>query len=162
MKQLYEDHKHIIKAMVLKSMNKSTVANKHTLYKELIAEGNLIFAECAARYDGLGNFDKYLSTSLYLKLLRCNKRENDWLNYLFEDYAFIVDSTTSFLDKDPLYFITEGLSDDAKIVVEETLEIFPKQGRKKKILCDHFKKTFGWKRKRVMESFYEIKRVLAT
>lgn len=160
MEQLYKDHKHIIEAISKKFV--SCYGNQGTLLEDLMSEGNLTFVECVLKFDSdKGNFNTYLASALYKDLLLYKRKELKENHFMCDNFVEIVNSAHEFLDEDPLYFITNGISNDAEIIIEATLKIFPQKGRKRTVLYNYLRKTFGWRQRRILSGFNEIEGILA-
>lgn len=161
MENLYKQNSHIIKKMSKKLSNITGFD-----YEELEAEGNLIFCECVQNFDpSRGEFEKYLSNTLYYKLYIYVKRENNFIYSTeaeenFPEFSVNDNFTSEKVD-------IEKLTNDSKHVIEiimnPEIKFFTNTGRPshcKTTIQKYLQNTLNWKRKRVLSCFKEIQTAL--
>jgi hypothetical protein len=160
--QLYNDHKRIIKAMASKAASYSGLEKD-----DLECEGNLIFCECAEKYDPeKGNFENYLSRALRQSFSRYVKKENRYYDMLkHSDDAKIEEYSCreNFAIVEDYY---NKLSADCKKIYELIfspevhIERMANGNRITQRKLEKYLRSEGWKFSRIQSAFTEIKNVL--
>jgi len=175
MEQLYNDNYKIINGM---SRTISILINVN--YNEIEAQANLVFCECANKYNEcIGQFSKYLSNALYFSLYAYAKEiqhdndhfstdaDNDWYEQLNmsntineirtklsynPDYSSIIDATFKNLSNDAQY--VKNIIFDNSIPLPNKIctgkTQWTKNSLRKHLLSE------GWKIKRIIHAFNEI------
>jgi hypothetical protein len=173
--QLYNENKDMIKKM------SSTIAMlTHIERNEIEAQGNLIFCECAKKYDQeKGNFSAYLSNALYFSLYRyaCNVADDrDYHSIDTESSYFYHDISWSEISEkieiklsytpdytDIIEATFANLSNDARYITDIILT--NKINKKHKIYKTSVNTTDiqkyllseNWNRARIRQAFYNIR-----
>ena len=168
MEKLYKEHGHIIKKMATQISRRSGIERE-----ELECQGNLIFCECASRYDqNKGEFSHYLTTTLHFELFKYARELNSDNSEEFNPDFSAAETCTP--EKLTIAAITlENMSRDAKMVaalVLNPVHVFPEERKlfrerkdrdshevkiHKKALKNHLK-SMSWTRSRIDRTFSEI------
>jgi hypothetical protein len=164
MEKLYRENSTLIKKMSNKISGITGIERE-----ELEAQANLIFCECAQKYDSSrGEFSKYLSSIIYRELYKYAKSEK---NITEQSYSEPEEKINSLSSNDN--FTIQGidikeLSEDSQYVYELILspEIkFVTNSYKKERITknriEKFLRNEGWKYPRIKNCFNEISIVLS-
>lgn len=171
--KMYKESVEIIQAMSAK-ISRSTGLDKD----DIECQGNLIFCECAERYDqSRGEFSKYLTNALYFGLFKYVKEilefqditSADYDNDIPEiksskdilklsvnpDYSKIVNATFENLSPDSKYIMGLTLDPEVEFKTEKYHSSRITKHKLKKYLREQ-----GWKYQRIFDAFSEIKTVV--
>lgn len=154
--KLYDQNKHIINSM---SNRIFSIVDGKIERKEIISEANLIFCECMNTFDKhKGEFDKYLSTSLYRLLWKFAKKECFYLNQILsEPVEVIIDIKKIHEDHNPFFIFFDSLHKDTQKVIKIILKTGKKNQRE---LRKTVKEELSWEHRRITREFLNIKEAL--
>lgn len=154
--RLFNQCKELITGAVVKAYQNT---GKQVEIQDLFGEANLIFCECLEKFNKeKGTFQKYLSNALFHLLYRYAKRENFVINQLQENFALIVDKTDCYIEKEPLSFFMDSLSNEAQMVIDCAFS-YP-SNKSKERLFKIVRQTLGWSKRKINHTFYEIEGAL--
>lgn len=158
--KMYKDSVEIIQAMSAK-ISRSTGLDKD----DIECQGNLIFCECAERYEqSRGEFSKYLTNALYFGLFKYAKEILEFQDNDVEelekisvnpDYSEIVNATFENLSQDSKYIMGLTLDPEVEFKTEKYHSSRVTKHKLKKYLREQ-----GWKYQRIFDAFAEIKTVV--
>jgi len=171
MEKLYKEHSHIIKKMATQISKRSGIERA-----ELECQGNLIFCECATKFDqSKGEFSHYLTTTLHFELFKYARQLNNVVSEEFNPDFSAAETCTP--EKLTIAAVTlENMSRDARTVTGLVLNpdhIFPEERElfrernenigththevkiQKKAIANYLK-DMSWTRRRIDRTFHEI------